>query len=490
MTVRCAREDDVDLERDRVLVERCQAGDSRAFDLLYQRYFERLKRFCLRRIGDRDEAEDVAQEAFARAWKALPAFSGEKRFYPWLSVIAGNLCTDTLRKRSRNTPVPDQELDWAGAAAGTRAAAEEDRIFEAVDADLAAQALNRISPRHREVLIQRETQEWTYQQIADFHGVRITTVEALIWRARRSLRREFMVLSGAESLGVVAGISLAWRRFVQRTTQLARRSSTHGKVMPHGAGTPVTAAAAHAIPAGLIPLVGAIAAAGTSVALLISGTSGGVATGLAASGVPAASSSPSGIGSLASVPAGAAWGAAGGTGTGRSGSGSANTAGASSGGTGSLGSGSLASLPGTATGKAGSVLPGSGELFHSVLGAFGGSGSSTSSAGAGGAAGAVSSATGSVSQAVTGATGALSSALSGIISGVTSTASTLPSLPVTVPPVTVPPVAVPPATAPPVTAPPVTVPPATAPPVTAPPVTSTTVTAPASYPVVTVLPGI
>ena len=102
--------DDVDLDRDRALVERCQAGDSAAFGNLYARYYERLLRFCLRRLNDRHEAEDAAQEAFARAWKALPRFAGERRFYPWLTVIAGNICTDMLRRRSRSTPTDDMEL--------------------------------------------------------------------------------------------------------------------------------------------------------------------------------------------------------------------------------------------------------------------------------------------------------------------------------------------------------------------------------------------
>ena len=93
--------DDVDLGRDRALVERCQRGDSAAFANLYARYYERLLRFCLRRLSDRHEAEDATQEAFARAWKALPNFAGERRFYPWLTVIAGNICTDALRRRSR-----------------------------------------------------------------------------------------------------------------------------------------------------------------------------------------------------------------------------------------------------------------------------------------------------------------------------------------------------------------------------------------------------
>ena len=65
--------DDVDLDRDRVLVERCQAGDSAAFGNLYARYYERLLRFCLRRLNDRHEAEDAAQEAFRARLEGTPA---------------------------------------------------------------------------------------------------------------------------------------------------------------------------------------------------------------------------------------------------------------------------------------------------------------------------------------------------------------------------------------------------------------------------------
>ena len=74
--------DDVDLDRDRALVERCQAGDAAAFGNLYVCYYERLLRFCLRRLNDRHEAEDAAQEAFARAWKALPRSRASGAFIP------------------------------------------------------------------------------------------------------------------------------------------------------------------------------------------------------------------------------------------------------------------------------------------------------------------------------------------------------------------------------------------------------------------------
>jgi RNA polymerase sigma-70 factor, ECF subfamily len=211
--------DDVDLDRDRILVERCQAGDGGAFGSLYARYYERLLRFCLRRLHDRHEAEDAAQEAFARAWKALPNFAGERRFYPWLTVIAGNICTDMLRRRSRSTPTEDVELGARPPVGATSAATADEMIIAAADGELAHKALDRLSVRHRHVLALREDSGWTYQQIADHEGVEIGTIETLLWRARQALKREFMALSESKGpfAGFLLGVGAAIRTVVVRS---------------------------------------------------------------------------------------------------------------------------------------------------------------------------------------------------------------------------------------------------------------------------------
>jgi RNA polymerase sigma-70 factor, ECF subfamily len=216
--------DDVDLDRDRVLVERCQAGDSAAFGNLYARYYERLLRFCLRRLNDRHEAEDAAQEAFARAWKALPNFAGERRFYPWLTVIAGNICTDMLRRRSRSTPTDDLELSSHQQVGGGAIETSEELVVAAVDGELVNKALGRLSVRHRHVLAMREGSGWTYQQIADHEGVEIGTIETLLWRARQALKREFTVLSESKGMlgGFLAGAGALLRRSFLR---MAHRSA-------------------------------------------------------------------------------------------------------------------------------------------------------------------------------------------------------------------------------------------------------------------------
>jgi RNA polymerase sigma-70 factor (ECF subfamily) len=181
------RIDDVDLQRDRRLVERFQEGDQTAFDTLYRRYFARLQRFCLKRVGDPHEAEEIAQEAFTRALRALPDLAGERRFYPWMTVIAGRLCVDHHRRRGRSEPAASIDL-------GTVDGGQE-AIVEQADFALLAKALDRLAPRHREVLALREEQGWAYQQIADHYEVPVGTVEALLFRARKALKREFLAVA-------------------------------------------------------------------------------------------------------------------------------------------------------------------------------------------------------------------------------------------------------------------------------------------------------
>lgn len=190
---------DVDLIRDRSLVELAQAGDISAFSELYARYFRRLVRFAAKRVGDSFEAEEIAQETFVRAWRALPDFGGERRFYPWITVIASRLCIDNLRRRGRVDVGEVQDTEFIDGAF--------ERIDREGDLSTLVRALDRLNDRHREVLELREQRGWSYQHIADHYQVSIGTVEALLWRARRSLRREFLALCSS-----IAGLPVI-RRF-------------------------------------------------------------------------------------------------------------------------------------------------------------------------------------------------------------------------------------------------------------------------------------
>jgi RNA polymerase sigma-70 factor, ECF subfamily len=245
------RPDDVDMERDRALVERCQRGDTSAFDDLYLRYYARLCRFCLRKLHDPVEAEDTAQEAFARAWRALPTFNGERRFYPWLSVIASNLCVDLVRRKMHSTPADDEALDLV---ARPVEGGQEAHVEGRTDRELLVKAMGRLSPRYQEVLELREGREWSYQRIAQHKGVEISTVETLLYRARRSLRREFLLLSDGR-VGL-AGFLVVLAKLVRYPHNRVLRLARSGAHL--GAGAP--AAAASSAGFGLVPIVaGAVA---------------------------------------------------------------------------------------------------------------------------------------------------------------------------------------------------------------------------------------
>jgi len=406
--------DDVDLERDRALVERCQAGDSAAFGNLYARYYERLLRFCLRRLNDRHEAEDAAQESFARAWKALPRFAGERRFYPWLTVIAGNICTDMLRRRSRTTPTDDLELTAQHQVGIAGEDTSEELVLAAVDGELVNRALNRLSTRHRHVLAMREGSGWTYQQIADHEGVEIGTIETLLWRARQALKREFAVVS--ESKEALAGFLVATGALFRRTLfRMAHRSA--GVQHQSGAGGLRNAMAGMAVTGA------AVAVAFVAPHALSNGPSNAAPAPGAALAAP-----PLAVGGRAQPTGGSGTAAAGGTassvGSGGSGTGSASQAGARSGaGQSSTGGGAGPLAAGTPSGgTSGSGITGglnqaAGGFGSTVTNAAGGLGNTVTNV-AGALGGAVTNGAGGLGSTVSGTTGTLNNTLNGATSGV------------------------------------------------------------------------
>ena len=414
--------DDVDLDRDRALVERCQAGDSAAFGNLYARYYERLLRFCLRRLNDRHEAEDAAQEAFARAWKALPRFAGERRFYPWLTVIAGNICTDMLRRRSRSTPTDDMELTAQRPVGVVGEDTSEELVLAAVDGELVNRALDRLSTRHRHVLAMREGSGWTYQQIADHEGVEIGTIETLLWRARQALKREFAVVS--ESKEALAGFLIATGALIRRT--IFRAAHRSASVHHNGGGT---GALRNAV-TGAAVTGAAVAAAFIAPHALSSGpTSAAVTPGAAAIAAPPLALGATHFGPENGSDAGpqtlalnsSSDGSGNGSGTGGGGPTSGSDGGSGGGGSssGGKGAGGAAALLGGALG--GGSSSGNSALSAGLNKTAGGVKSTV-----GGATGGLSQTVGGVTQAVGGVTQAVTgigSTVGGVAGGVTKTVS-------------------------------------------------------------------
>ena len=214
--------DDVDIDRDSRLVQQCQAGRSEAFDELYRLYHDRIVRHCARRLGNHANAEDVAQETFIRAWRAIDRFEGRRRFYPWLHVIASNACTDVLRRER-----PTSSLSEVGATAefDTRPGTE-DLFITSVDAGIAAEAMQMLNERHRRVLHLREELEWSVQDIAAHEGLEPNAIDSRLWRARAALRQKFDRLSQG-----VAAMFATGTGFLSIRHRVAR--AVH---MFHGAG--------------------------------------------------------------------------------------------------------------------------------------------------------------------------------------------------------------------------------------------------------------
>lgn len=196
------RADDVDLGRDRDLVARYQNGDPEAFDDLYRCYFNRLRRYCQRHTSDHHEAEEVAQEAFVKALRSMDSLQGERRFYPWMTVIAKRIVIDRHRKMERIELTDEPEVGSVDP--------DIDHLFDAVDAAQVREALDNLGPRHREVLLLREAESMSYADIAGTLDVPLTTVEALLHRARKALRREYAVVVGGDGRGFLGLPVLGW----------------------------------------------------------------------------------------------------------------------------------------------------------------------------------------------------------------------------------------------------------------------------------------
>ena len=165
------------------LICRAARGDAEAFRQLVEAYQTPAYRLAARMCGP-DSAEDVTQEAFLAAWRALPEFRGDCRFSTWLYRLVSNAAIDCLRreKKHRDTgDVDDLELPDGGPSPQEQAERSDTR-------DAVRRALDRLSPEHRQVLLLRFMQELDYGEIARALNVSEGTVKSRINRAKAKLR--------------------------------------------------------------------------------------------------------------------------------------------------------------------------------------------------------------------------------------------------------------------------------------------------------------
>ena len=187
---------------DEELVEACQAGESSAFDLLVTRWEDKIRGASYRLLGSEEEARDAAQEAFLKAYRALPGFKREARFSSWLYQIAVNLCRDRLRRRKGRTLVSLEALEEVGPVIASRGPGTQD-LVEQIDLRRAVRrAIAALPEEQREVVILKEYQGLTFLEIAQALELPISTVKTRLYRGlgQLRLRLENEGIRGAEAV--------------------------------------------------------------------------------------------------------------------------------------------------------------------------------------------------------------------------------------------------------------------------------------------------
>ena len=173
---------------DRDLALRARRGDAEAFGELVRRYQTSVFNVCYRLLGERREAEDLAQEAFIRAYERLDTFDADLPFGPWMRRVAANLCLNWM-ERARSAPISvplDDERDPEEVGEGNPVSARE----HAEHAEAVRAALLSLPPRYRTVIELRHFHEMSYDQIAAALRIPLSDVKSYLFRARKLLAGE------------------------------------------------------------------------------------------------------------------------------------------------------------------------------------------------------------------------------------------------------------------------------------------------------------
>lgn len=193
-----------------LLIARARAGDGEAFASLVRTWQDRVFTTVLRMVNRRDDAEDLCQEAFVRAWHALPHFEERASFGTWIFRIAVNLCLSHRRDQRRHPvePLPSGSPDdnghaGSGEIADPRAARPEEATLADERRRAVQSAIAALDPESRAVVVLRDLQDQSYEEIADELGVPVGTVRSRLHRARMELkdRLKGMMTEKAEPAG-------------------------------------------------------------------------------------------------------------------------------------------------------------------------------------------------------------------------------------------------------------------------------------------------
>ena len=177
---------------DEELVARSRSGDAESFNQLILRWERPIFALAYRVIGREEDARDVCQETFLRAFRALPGFKGEAKFSSWLYRIALNLCRDWIR-RQRRTPVSQlpEDADALELAAVTGPTESiEDLVARRELSAVVEEAMARLPVEQRTAIVLKEYHGMTFQEIADLQGCPLSTVKTRLYQGLSVLRRQ------------------------------------------------------------------------------------------------------------------------------------------------------------------------------------------------------------------------------------------------------------------------------------------------------------
>jgi RNA polymerase sigma-70 factor (ECF subfamily) len=180
---------------DPVLVKRCQAGDSEAFDELVTRYRTRVFAMIYNMVHNEQDAWDLAQDSFVKAWKSIKNFHGRSSFYTWIYRIVMNVTIDWLRKKQikgAGLEFDDAiQLKEVNPASKTLPKADPLPYERMERTEIRARidhAIEQLSPEHRAVILMKETEGMQYHEIAESLGCSIGTVMSRLFYARKKLQ--------------------------------------------------------------------------------------------------------------------------------------------------------------------------------------------------------------------------------------------------------------------------------------------------------------
>lgn len=190
-----------DREIDQQLVERVQGGDKHAFDLLVIKYQRKLARLLSQFIRDPAEVEDVTQEAFIKAYRALPSFRGDSAFYTWLYRIGVNTAKNFLVSQGRKLPTlqgfdNEDTEDFEGNVLLKEVNTPESELMSQQIAQTVNQTLDSLPEELRTAIVLREIDGLSYEEIANIMNCPIGTVRSRIFRAREAISEQLRPLLG------------------------------------------------------------------------------------------------------------------------------------------------------------------------------------------------------------------------------------------------------------------------------------------------------